>query len=355
MTAKKLSVGELADLTGSDIFGDPTHLISGVESLETASTSDASFLANPRYHEAMLKSKAGVICIARNSKPVDGKNFLLCDNPSLTFQKIIEFFISSDLLESGFLGVHPTAVVHATAKIGQNVSIGPYAVIDKGVIIGDNTKISAHVYVGSGTTIGKNCHLHPHAVVRELCHLGDRVILQPGAVIGSCGFGYTTDAKGDHTKLEQLGSVVLQDDVEIGANTTIDRARFSKTLISKGSKIDNLVQIGHNVQVGPNNIIISQSGLAGSVKTGRNVVLGGQAGAVGHIEIADYVMIATRGGISKSMTKPGKYAGSPVMPIEDYNRQQVQLRKISEYIQQIQELSKEVETLKKAFSEISSK
>ncbi|NNM42955.1 MAG: UDP-3-O-(3-hydroxymyristoyl)glucosamine N-acyltransferase, partial [Chlamydiae bacterium] len=200
-----------------------------------------------------------------------------------------------------------------------------------------------------------NCHLHPHAVVRELCHLGDRVILQPGAVIGSCGFGYTTDAKGDHTKLEQLGSVVLQDDVEIGANTTIDRARFSKTLISKGSKIDNLVQIGHNVQVGPNNIIISQSGLAGSVKTGRNVVLGGQAGAVGHIEIADYVMIATRGGISKSMTKPGKYAGSPVMPIEDYNRQQVQLRKISEYIQQIQELSKEVETLKKAFSEISSK
>lgn len=352
MKGKKWSIQELAEITSSEMFGDPRHVITGMESLENASNSEASFLANPRYHEAMLKSRAGVICVGKNVEPVSGKNFLISDNPSLTFQKIIELFVSPSLLQSGFSGIHPTAVVHPSAQLGENVQIGPYVVIDKDVKIGSHSTIYPHVYIGSGTTLGKNCVVHAHVTIRELCILGDRVTLQPGAIIGSCGFGYTTDAKGEHTKLEQLGNVILEDDVEIGAGTTIDRARFSKTLISKGTKIDNLVQIGHNVQIGPHNIIVSQSGIAGSVKTGRNVVLGGQAGVVGHIEIADFVMVATRGGISKSMPKAGKYAGSPVMPLDEYNRQQVQLRKIGKYVEQIENLAQEVKELKEALSKI---
>jgi UDP-3-O-[3-hydroxymyristoyl] glucosamine N-acyltransferase len=178
--------------------------------------------------------------------------------------------------------------------------------------------------------------------VREKCLIGNRVIIQPGAVIGSCGFGYTTNAQGEHVKLEQLGAVVIEDDVEVGANSTIDRARFKITRIGRGTKIDNLVQLGHNVDIGHNNIIVSQTGIAGSVKTGKNVVFGGQAGVVGHLEIADFVMVATRGGVSKSITQPGKYAGGPVMGLSDYNRQQVHLRKITDYVKQIDALEKKV-------------
>jgi UDP-3-O-[3-hydroxymyristoyl] glucosamine N-acyltransferase len=164
-------------------------------------------------------------------------------------------------------------------------------------------------------------------------------------VIGSCGFGYTTDEQGTHTKLEHFGNVLLEDDVEIGANTTIDRARFKTTRVGKGTKIDNLVQIGHNVVLGTHNIIVSQTGIAGSTRTGRNVVMGGQAGIVGHIEIADFVMIATRGGVSKSIKQGGKYAGEPVMSLSDHNRMQVHLRKIEEYVERIEELEKKLAAL----------
>ncbi len=171
------------------------------------------------------------------------------------------------------------------------------------------------------------------------------MIIQPGAVIGSCGFGFNTNARGEHAKLEQLGIVIIEDDVEIGANSTIDRARFKTTRIALGTKIDNLVQIGHNTHIGPHNLIVSQTGIAGSVKTGRNVIFGGQAGIVGHIEIADQVMIASRGGVSKSMPKPGRYAGVPVQPLAEHNRQQVHLRKIEEYVKHIQNLETRLKKL----------
>ena len=171
------------------------------------------------------------------------------------------------------------------------------------------------------------------------------MILQPGAIIGSCGFGYLTDAKGTHTKIDQLGIVVIEDDVEIGANTTIDRARFKETHVSRGTKIDNLVQIGHNVFLGPHNILVSQCGIAGSSKTGRNVVLGGQVGVIGHIELTDGVMVASRGGVSKSLTKTGKYSGAPALPLSEHNRQQVYLRKIETYVKRIEELEKRLSAL----------
>jgi UDP-3-O-[3-hydroxymyristoyl] glucosamine N-acyltransferase len=343
--AKKYSLRELAQLTHTQLIGNPDHLISGVEALESATSEDASFLANPRYREAMITSSAGVIFIDSQTEKAAGKNYLVSENPSLSFQTLVDLFLITEYNKTGFLGIHPSAVIHPSAKLGKNVQIGPYVTIDQGAQIGDDSKIMSFVSIGPGAKIGSSCLLYPHAVVREKCILGDRVILQPGAVIGSCGFGYSTDAKGRHTKLDQLGIVVIEDDVEIGANTTIDRARFKMTIISQGTKIDNLVQIGHNVKLGPNNIIVSQSGIAGSAKTGRNVVLGGQAGIVGHLEITDGVMIATRGGVSKSISKAGKYAGGPVMPLAEYNRQQVHLRKISEYVRKIEELEKRIQQL----------
>lgn len=345
--AKKYSIEELARLTHCEVVGDKTHVITGVDALEIAGGEDASFLANPKYREAMLKSTAGVICIDKQTEQAPGKNYLVSESPSRTFQTIVELFLISQHNKSGFEGIHPTAVIHPSAQIGKGVQIGPYAVIDQEAIIGDGTRIMAHVSIGSGAIIGTDCIFYPHAVIREKCVIGNRVILQPGAIIGSCGFGFTTDARGKHTKLDQLGIVVIEDDVEIGSSTAIDRARFKSTKIGQNSKIDNLVQIAHNVQIGPSNIIVSQTGIAGSAKTGRNVVLGGQAGVVGHLEIADGVMIATRGGVSKTISKMGKYAGSPVMPLADYNRQQVHLRKIEEYVKKIEELEKRLNELEK--------
>lgn len=345
MALQKFTLAELEALTKAKLVGDRNHLITGVDSLETATSEDASFLANARYRQAMSHSAAGVICVDPSTPLEEGKNFLVSDDPSRTFQTIVERLLISEYHHSGFTGIHPTALIHPDTVIGTNVDIGPYVVIDQGAKIGNNTRLFAFVSIGPGVEVGSDCTFYAHVVVRERCTIGNRVILQPGAVIGSCGFGYVTDAKGKHTKLDQLGHVAIEDDVEIGANTTIDRARFKTTRIGSGTKIDNLVQIGHNVHIGPHNIVVSQTGIAGSVKTGKNVIFGGQAGVVGHIEITDNVLIATRGGVSKSIHESGKYAGGPVMGLADYNRQQVHLRKISEYVKQIEDLEKRLKDL----------
>ncbi len=344
--AKKYTLKELANRTHSTLVGDPNYVISGVESLESATAQDASFLANFRYKDLMNHSNAGVVFVPPSTDVLEGKNYLVNENPSLAFQCAIELFLVDQHNQSGFTGIHETAVIHPTAKIGLHVQIGPYVTVDQGACIGDHTRLLPHVSIGSGVQIGNHCTIYPHVTIREKCILGNRVIIQPGAVIGSCGFGLSTDARGVHTKLDQLGIVEIGDDVEIGANTTVDRARFKTTLVSQGSKIDNLVQIGHNVQIGPHNIIVAQTGISGSAKTGRNVVLGGQAGIVGHLTIPDGTFISARGGVSKTLAKPGKYAGTPVQPIAEHNRQQVQLRKISEYIKRIEDLENKIKSLK---------
>lgn len=345
MSRRTFTLGELAELTSAELIGDSSCVICGVNSLEEASPEEASFLANARYRETMMASKAGLICIDRETDRPEGKHFLISDEPSITFQRIISAFHSSEESKSGFTGIHPTAIVHEEAKIGSNVQLGPYVVIDRNATIGNGTRLDAHVSIGPNVKIGTNCHFHTHSIVREGSLIGNYVILQPGAVIGSCGFGYTTDKMGVHHKLEQLGSVIIEDHVEIGANTTIDRARFKTTRICQGTKIDNLVQIGHNVHLGPGNIIVSQTGIAGSAKTGRHVVIGGQCGIVGHLEIPDGTMIASRGGVSKTIKKAGKYSGAPIMPIADYNRQQVHLRKISKHIARIESLEERLKKL----------
>lgn len=346
MSRQVFTLAELAEFTQSRLIGNPDHRISNVADLESASVEDASFLANPKYEKAMLVSKAGVVFISPSIDVIDGRNFLVAEDPSRAFQRTIEAFFG-DILLTGFDGVHPTAVVHEQAKVGARVKIGPKAVIDKGVVIGENTSIGAGCYIGPDTVIGSDCLIHPNAAIRERCQIGNRVVIQPGAVIGSCGFGYTTDAQGRHSKLSQVGNVIIEDDVEIGANTTIDRSRFKSTRIGRGSKIDNLVQIGHGVVIGAYNLIVAQSGVAGSSKTGNYVAIAGQVAVAGHLSIADKTMIAGKSGVSKTIAEPGKYGGIPVLPLQEYNRNSVYLRNIETYIKQIKSLEMRLDSLEK--------
>lgn len=341
MNKRAIRLDELAKMTESRLVGNPNHLISDVADLENASSEDASFFSNPRYRQALNHSQAGVIFVDQTIELSDGKNYLVSSQPSRAFQQLIDILHPQKERPSGFKGIHPTAVIHETAKIGQNVTICPHAVIDENVVIQDRTFIGSGSYVGPETIIGTDCIIHPGVIIRESCVIGNRVIIQPGAVIGSCGYGYITDAKGNHSKLNQVGNVILEDDVEIGANTTLDRARFKSTIIRKGSKIDNLVQIGHGVEVGQHNLIIAQTGIAGSTKTGKYVVLAGQVAVAGHLNIEDGVMVAGKSGVSKSLSK-GKYGGIPAVPIAEYNRNAVFLRNIEKYVNQLENLEKKL-------------
>ena len=346
MEKKLYTLSEIAKITNSQLLGNPEHKIEGVASLDRASLTDASFLENPRYEQQMLSSKAGVIFVSENSKLKEDKNFLIHPNPSFAFQQFVDLLFKDKGVLTGFKDIHSTAVIHESCIIGKNVKIGPYAVLDMNVNVGDNSFIGSGTYVGPNVSIGSDCTIHPRVVIRERSLIGNRVILQPGVVIGSCGFGYITNDRGEHIKLDQLGIVNVEDDVEIGANTTIDRSRFEVTNIQKGSKIDNLVQIGHNVSIGPYNIIVSQTGIAGSTKTGRHVVIGGQSAVAGHLEIANGVMLAGRSGVTKSILKAGKYGGVPAQALSDHNRNNVFLLNIEKYIKIIKEQAFEIKAIK---------
>jgi UDP-3-O-[3-hydroxymyristoyl] glucosamine N-acyltransferase len=337
------TLSELAVLTDSQLIGHPGHPITGVENLEAASFHEAAFLENARYEKQLSASRAGAVFIQPSITPLPGRNFLITPHPSLAFQKVLELFIATP--KSGFTGIHPSAVIHPEAQVGEGTEIGPYAVIDRGAKIEKNCRIGAGVFIGAETQIGTECILHAKAVIREGCIIGNRVILQPGVVIGSCGFGYFTDGKGKHIHLRQLGNVIIEDDVEIGANTTIDRARFKTTRISRGTKIDNLVQIGHQVELGADNLIVAQVGIAGSTKTGHHVVMGGQVGVAGHLVIADGVMLAAKSGVTKSLLEPGTYGGAPAAPMKEVATQLVHMRSMPKLLERLKELENKVAVL----------
>ena len=334
---KSLRAEELAELLGATLEGDKDICLSGVNDLLHAGKEDISFFANARYHKEMLESQAGAIIIAPDTQRESLRTYFVHPDPSSAFQKAMALFLGQQTL-TGFTGIHPTAVIHETAFLEKDVAVGPYAVIDMGVRVGKGSYIGSHVCVGPRCQLGEECVIHPHAVLREDCVLGCHVIVQPGAVIGSCGFGYSRDMEGKHTKLDQVGNVVLQDNVEVGANTTIDRARFKSTAIGEGTKIDNLVQIGHNVEIGRHSLIIAQVGIAGSTKIGNHVILAGKVAINGHIEIADGVRVAACSGVSKSIKTAGDFGGVPAMALAEYNKYAVYLRRIGELFQRVKDL-----------------
>lgn len=347
----EFTLEELAKFTNSELVGDPNYKISGYADLESAGENDVSFLSNPRYTNtryvtAMKQSRAGAIFITPKNQPAGGGNFIINDDPSYAFQVTIEAMRGGVLERSHFESIHPSAVIHETSKLGKNVTVGPNAVIDANTIIGDNTFIGAGAYIGPKTHIGDDCVIEPNATVREYCQLGNNVIIQSGCVIGSWGFGYSTDEKGVHTRVKQLGTVVIEDDVEIAANCTVDRARFTETRIGEGTKIDNIVVVGHNVKLGKHNLICGQSAIAGSTTTGNHVIIAGQCGVDGHLNISDGVIITAKSGVTKSLS-PGRYGGFPAQPLDQYNKSLVFIRQMEKHISLIKDLKSRLEKLEK--------
>lgn len=340
----------LAQLTGSQWVGNPHHILTGCADLEAAGAHDVSFLSNPRYTKTrylntMKQSKAGAFFVAPSVEREEGKNYLIHSDPSRAFQTAIEAMRGSELKRTGFEGIHPSAIIHPQVSLGNQVTVGPRAVIDEGVEIGEGSFIGAGVYIGPYSRIGKDCVIYPNVTIREHCLIGDRVIIQPNAAIGSCGFGYTTSPQGIHQRLTHIGTVTIEDDVEIGANATIDRSRFTTTRIGKGTKIDNAVVVGHNVSLGRHNIICGQTGLAGSAKTGDYVVIAGQCGIDGHIKLEDGVIVSARSGITKSLKK-GRYGGFPAVPIEEHRRHEVHQRHLGEVVEELKALKEELALVK---------
>ncbi len=339
------SLEELAKKTGCTLVGNPQALITGVADLESATEGDISFLTNMRYHGAMLRSQAGAIVIKEGIERPSHKNYLISENPDKAFQELIELYRTNRAPRSYFTGIHPTAVIHPTAQVADGVTICPYVVIDGNVQIGQGTFIGAGTTIGADVSIGKECVIYQQVTLREACVIGDRVVIQPGAVIGSCGYGFTMDKEGRHIKLNQVGTCVIEDDVEIGANTTIDRARFKATTIGQGTKIDNLVQIAHGVGIGKHCLIIGQAGIAGSTTLGNHVILAGKVAVNGHIKITDQVIVAACSGVSKSITKPGRYGGVPAVELSQYNKNQVLLKNIESFVEDLKKLKQKVDSL----------
>ncbi len=329
-------LSQLAELVGGALRGDGSVVIRGAAGLGEAGPEDITFLANPKYRSQLATTKAGAVLVSTDVETGD-RPAVLVKNPALVWAKVLELLDRERTRRP--TGIHPTAVVAPTAKIGKNVTLGAHTVVEEGAVIGDNSILYAHVYVGFETTIGADCLIYPHVTLRERVSVGNRCIFQPGVVIGGDGFGFAP-AGGRQYKIPQVGTVVIEDDVEIQANATIDRGAVGVTRIGRGTKIDNLVQIAHGVEFGPDGLVAALTGVAGSTKIGKNVTLAAQVGVVGHIEIGDNVVAAARSGISHDM-KPNQVVwGSPAQPIQEEMKMLASLRRLPKLLDEFKELRK---------------
>ena len=289
--------------------GSPDTEISGVAGIEEAGEHQLTFIANRRYAGAARTTRASAVIVSEDF-PAGATAVLRSKNPYLAFARALEFFYQPPKYAPG---VHPTAVVHSSAKIGAGAHIGPYVVIDEDVVIGDRAVILAHVVIYRGARIGKNFFAHAHAVVREHCRLGDSVLLQNGAIVGADGFGFAKDDAGKWHKIVQSGPAVLDNDVEVQANACIDRASIGETHVAAGAKIDNLVQVGHGSSVGENTLLCAQVGLAGSTEVGKDVILAGQVGVAGHCKIGDGAIATAQSGIPNDVPAKAVVSGYPAV------------------------------------------
>lgn len=339
---KKLSCQEIAELTGGKLLNPTENEISSVASLLEATENQLSFLGNDKYIPQIKDSKAGVILIPDNYTPEDDKCYIVCQNASSAFSQVIDIFAPEPIKYAP--GIHPTASIAEDAEIGEGCHIAANATVLGGAKIGANTVICSGTVIGHEAQIGSDCLLHPNVTVRERCILGDRVIIHSSTAIGSDGFGFIPGARG-HKKIPQVGIVVLEDDVEVGSCVCIDRARFGKTRIGTGTKIDNLVQIAHNVEIGAHCFIVSQSGIAGSSKLGNFVIVAAQAGITGHVEVGDGVTMAGRAGVTKDIEAGQKVFGFPAVSKKEFVMQNLRIKKIERMEKELKELKKQIEEL----------
>jgi UDP-3-O-[3-hydroxymyristoyl] glucosamine N-acyltransferase len=305
-----MKLSEIASRLGARLEnGSPDTEISGVAGIEEAGEHQLTFIANRKYAAAARTTRASAVIVSEDF-PAGATAVLRSKNPYLAFARALEVFYQPPQYAPG---VHPTAVVHSSAKIGTGAHIGPYVVIDEDVVIGDRAVILAHVVIYRGARIGKNFFAHAHAVVREHCRLGDSVLLQNGAIVGADGFGFAKDDAGKWHKIVQSGPAVLENDVEVQANACIDRASIGETHVAAGAKIDNLVQVGHGSSVGENTLLCAQVGLAGSTEVGKDVILAGQVGVAGHCKIGDGAIATAQSGIPNDVPAKAVVSGYPAV------------------------------------------
>ena len=334
---------ELARLVGGEIIGGREIKISGVAGIKEAREGEITFLANPKYESYLATTQASAVIADHDggsSKPI-----IKVQNPYLAFLKVMALF-SGDASGRRQKGIHPAAVIAPSAKIGVDVSIGACCFVGENVVLGKRTTILPLACICDDVKIGEDCFIYPHVTVREECEVGNRVILHSGVVIGSDGFGYAKDGELNR-KIPQIGIVRIEDDVEIGANAAIDRATTDVTLIKRGAKIDNLVQIAHNVVVGEDSILAAQVGVSGSTQLGRNVVLAGQAGLVGHIHVGDNAMVGAQGGVTKSIPANTRVSGYPAREHSSARKIYALIARLPELFRDLRQLAKRVDTLEK--------
>lgn len=333
-----VTLRELAAAAGGELVGDASTVITGIASLSEAAPGEITFYSQPKYLPQLRKTCASAVLVPLSLQESIGPAQIRVADPEKAFEEIALRFAPPSIRHEP--GIHPTAVIAADAKLGTRVSVQPHAVIESGVMIGDDTVIGANSYVGHESVIGSSCLIYPLAMIRERTLIGNRVIIHSGVVLGADGFGFKVK-DGRQSKIPQIGIVQIDDDVEIGANTTIDRARFGRTWIREGAKIDNLVQIAHNVTVGKHALIASQAGLAGSARVGDHVMIGGQAGITGHIEIGDRAIVGGKAGVSKNLPPDsGIWWGTPASPLGKALERLAWINRLGQLFERVKALEK---------------
>ena len=339
---------QIAGIINGTIVGDASVTVNGLAKIEEGSTGKLSFLANPKYEEYIYTTGSSV-CIVNHSfvpaKSVPSTLTLIkVEDAYSCFAKLLEFY---DQMKRKQPKIEDSAVIAASVKMGKDPYIGGSAYLSEGVVLGDNVVIYPNVYIGENVTIGDNTIIHPNASIYADCVIGNQCVIHAGVVIGADGFGFAPDESGTFQKVPQIGNVILEDFVEIGSNSTIDRATMGSTIIRKGVKIDNLCQVAHNVEIGENSAMAAQVGIAGSAKIGKHVLIGGQAGISGHLHIADGTRIVAQSGIPATIKKAETVMGSPGIPIDDFKKSYFGFRKLPFILNKIQELEKKIKELTK--------
>ncbi len=343
-----MKLGEIAERLNCRLEGDPTAEITGVAGIEAAERGQLTFLTNPRYRRAAQRTRASAILVGKDDPfgPRAGTPALAVlrsENPYLDFARAIEFFYQPPQYAPG---VHPTAVVAPSARIGPGAHIGPYCFVDEDVQIGRGPVLHSFVAIYRGARIGDNFFAHAHAVVREHCVVGDRVVLQNGVIVGGDGFGFAKQADGRWYKMQQSGPAVIEDDVEIQANSSVDRATVGETRIGRGAKLDDLVLIGHASKVGEDALLCGQVGLAGSTIVGNRCILAGQVGAAGHLTIGDGAVITSQSGVPNDVPAAAIYSGYPAVENMQWRKNMAALNRLPDLQKKVRELEAQVERLR---------
>jgi UDP-3-O-[3-hydroxymyristoyl] glucosamine N-acyltransferase len=330
----EFSAQQIADMLGGTVDGNPDVTVSNLSKIEEGKAGTLSFLANLQYQKYIYETEASIVIVGNDfkaEKPI-AASLVRVEEPYMAFAKLLEAYNS---LQHQKTGIHPRSIVSEKASLGEDVYIAAGVVIGDGVTIGNNTKIYANTVIGDNCNIGDNCLLFSGVNIYANSQIGNEVSLHSGVIIGADGFGFAPKGSG-YDKVAQIGNVIIEDGVEIGANTTIDRATLGSTIIRRGVKLDNLIQIAHNVEIGENTVIASQSGVAGSSKVGKNCMIGGQVGISGHLKIGDGVKIAAQSGIGKDVEDNSIVQGSPAFKVSDYQKSYVYFRKLPSIIRDLE-------------------